>query len=409
MGAAGGGLAATTGNTMTIDGLVSGSGPLSIGIPTSSANNNKIGLLPGSGTGTANPTPVYATGTVLLTNVNTVTGPITVNSGTLALAAGNVANSTVYQSSGIRINNGATVQINVDNSIIGYISNNVPVTINTGGTLTGLSTWNSGAGPSTHLWGLLTINGGTLTNGGTGNIAYGFWDLDAGVVAGGVTNTSTISAPDVIPTQAGGTVFNVVSGATSGVDLNVAGTLVAGSLLPDTGIIKSGNGTLALSAANTFTGGAAINAGILRVNAPETAGISGPLGKSGPITFGGGTLQYSATNHYDYSGRFSAAANQFVNIDTAGQNVTFASALTSSGGLTKLGTGTLTLSGATTYSGATLIGNGTLAIGSVIGSAAGTGTVTVQSGGTLTGIGTLGGSSPWLRAAGLRRAIRLAP
>ena len=392
LGSAGGGLAATAGNTMTIDGLVSGSGQLSIGIPASSANNNKTALLSGSGPGTANTTSVYATGTVLLTNVNTLVGLITVNSGTLALAAGNLANSTVYQSSGITINNGATVQINADNSIVGSISNNVPVTINTGGTLTGLSTWNSGAGPSTHLWGILTLNGGTLTNGGTGNIAYGSWNLDVGVVAGGVTNTSTISAPDVIPTQAGGTVFNVVSGATSGVDLNVAGTLVAGSLLPDTGIIKAGNGTMALSAANTFTNGTTINVGILRVNATETAGISGPLGKSGSIAFGGGTLQFSAVNHYDYSGRFSSAANQFISVDTASQNVTFASALTSSGGtLTKLGAGTLTLTGANTYSGATLIGNGTLAINNASGSATGTGIVTVQNGGTLTGAGTLAG------------------
>ena len=79
----GGGFAATAGNTMTIDGVVSGSGVLNIGIPASSANSSTVGLLPGSGTGTANTTPVYATGVVALGGANTYTGNTLVYSGTL--------------------------------------------------------------------------------------------------------------------------------------------------------------------------------------------------------------------------------------------------------------------------------------------------------------------------------------
>ena len=62
IGSNGGGLAAATGVTMTIDGVISnaiaGTGPLNIGIAASSANGNTQGLLPGSGSGTANTTPV---------------------------------------------------------------------------------------------------------------------------------------------------------------------------------------------------------------------------------------------------------------------------------------------------------------------------------------------------------------
>ena len=82
----GGGLAATAGNTLTVDGVIGSAvntGPLTIGIPASSANGNVVGLLPGTGTGTANTTPVYATGTVVLTNANYFTGGTILQSGTL--------------------------------------------------------------------------------------------------------------------------------------------------------------------------------------------------------------------------------------------------------------------------------------------------------------------------------------
>ena len=82
----GGGLAATAGNAMTVDGVIgsaSGAGPLTIGIAAQSANGYVAGLLLGTGSGTANPTPVYATGTVVLTNANYYTGGTVLQSGTL--------------------------------------------------------------------------------------------------------------------------------------------------------------------------------------------------------------------------------------------------------------------------------------------------------------------------------------
>ena len=105
----------------------------------------------------------------------------------------------------------------------------------------------------------------------------------------------------------------------------------------------------------------------MNLGVAETAGTSGPLGeaaRSGSIILNGGYLQYSAVNQYDYSGRFSTAANQAYNVDTNGQNVTWATALTSSGGsLTKVGAGTLMLTASNTYTGATTISAGTLQLG----------------------------------------------
>jgi autotransporter-associated beta strand protein len=157
---------------------------------------------------------------------------------------------------------------------------------------------------------------------------------------------------------------------------------------------------------NTYTGGTAINAGILQVNSTAA------LGTAGEISFGGGTLQYTANNTTDYSSRFSTAASQAVSIDTNAQNVTFATALTSSGGtLAKTGTGSLILTAASTYSGTTTVSGGTLQVGTAAtaGTAGlgGAGDVLVNAGGTLAGTGNavnntvsgsviLGGAGPSL-------------
>jgi autotransporter-associated beta strand protein len=141
-----------------------------------------------------------------------------------------------------------------------------------------------------------------------------------------------------------------------------------------------------LAGESTFAGGVLINGGTLNVGSLENAGASGPLGNSaadnsGNITFGGGTLQFSSVNQNDYSGRFSTAAGQPISIDTAGQNVEFATALTSSGGtFTKLGDGTLTLTSANTYSGNTTISAGSLILGTG-GSIANSPIIDVNSGG----------------------------
>ena len=69
-------------------------------------------------------------------------------------------------------------------------------------------------------------------------------------------------------------------------------------------------------------------------------------------------------------------------------SVQFAGAISGAGGLTKSGSGALALSGFNTYTGSTTITGGTLLATNSLGSATGTGAVTVQSG------GTLGGASP---------------
>ncbi|HET6246535.1 MAG TPA: autotransporter-associated beta strand repeat-containing protein [Tepidisphaeraceae bacterium] len=208
---------------------------------------------------------------------------------------------------------------------------------------------------------------------------------DTNPVTGSPVTVTTVSVGGVSPSSV---TFNNSTAVTYTL-VDAAGSTagIAGPAL----VTKSGTGTVILSGTNTYTGGTVLIGGILQVNAPETAGTSGPLGASGTISFNGGTLQFSANNTFDYSSRFSNAANQAYSIDTNGQAVTFASALTSAGGtLTKLGAGTLTLStgnNVDTYAGVTVVNGGTLELtgsgNASQGVLAGTPSITVNSGATL--------------------------
>ncbi len=82
------------------------------------------------------------------------------------------------------------------------------------------------------------------------------------------------------------------------------------------------------------------------------------------MLFGGGTLQYSSVNQYDYSSRFDngTLGNQAISIDVNGQAVSFSTALTGTGTSLALtnstGSGSLTLNSPETYTGPTTISSG---------------------------------------------------
>ena len=225
----------------------------------------------------------------------------------------------------------------------------------------------------------------------TWNTTTGTWDTSSTnwTFGSGANQAFTNGSQATFNNSSGGTVSlsgplapsAVVVSATAGTYTftTSAGNLITGT----TGLSKSGAGTLVLSGPNTYSGGTTISSGTL------VLGSADAIGSSGTISFGGGTLQSSASNTADYSARFSSAASQQYKIDTNGQNVTLASNLTSSGGsFTKLGTGKLTLSGNNTYSGPTSVQAGTLSLSGTLANSA----VTVGAGGTLAGSGFIGSS-----------------
>lgn len=238
-------------------------------------------------------------GTLQLTaQVQGYTGTTTVNGGTLELnpASANSATNGLFGSTSLVINNGGTVQVDSDNALTGNgnaAGNFVPIIINAGGTLT------SNGDQSTQIKGLLTLNGGTLTyRGSAGNSVFGNWNLISGVTVNGGANTSTISAPGVTLGQAGGTVFNVSSGAASGIDLDVTGTIIHTAGAADTGLTKTGNGVMRLAGFNTYTSPTNIEAGTLIVSG-SLYGTSQVTVQNGATLSGEGIITPGGTGYVD--------------------------------------------------------------------------------------------------------------
>jgi fibronectin-binding autotransporter adhesin len=204
----GGGLAATTGSMLTIGGVISGTntGPLTIGIPASNANGNTIGLLPGTGAGTANATPVSATGSVALVSANTYTGGTFIASGTL-LAANTTGSAT-----------GA-----------GAVTVNSTGIFGGSGTIAGALTVANGGHLASGTVGVNSGIGNTLTVGGLNFQSGSIYDVDIGSTgndlvtstnglvldpAGGVkVNLFQAGTTNSFPSSAVLNLFNITSGA----------------------------------------------------------------------------------------------------------------------------------------------------------------------------------------------------
>jgi autotransporter-associated beta strand protein len=324
---------------------------------------------------------------------NTYTGGTELNAGTLSLGSAGAIGS-----SGTISFNGGTLQAtainttdysarfsNADSQQYRIDSNSESFTLASNLSSLGGSFSKFGAGTLT-LSGANTYTGTTTINGGVLAVTNGAAIADTGAVilADAAGATLTVQNSETIGSLRGGGATGGNVSIASGETLTVAETesqTFAGIIGDAGGLAKTGVGTLTLTGTNTYTGGTTISAGTLSL------GSANAIGTSGTVTFGGGTLQYSASNTSDNSARFSNAASQQYSIDTNSENVTLASNLTSTGGsFTKIGAGTLTLTGNNSYDGGTTVSEGKLVVNGSIS----TSTTIVSSGATLGGSGTVG-------------------
>jgi outer membrane autotransporter protein len=235
------------------------------------------------------------------------------------------------------------------------------------------------SGPIVGTGGLSKIGSGTLTL--TGSNSYsGGTTINAGILA--VFADNNLGAPNGGLSFNGGTLENIASFTTArAMTLNSSGTISTdpGTTLTQTGVIsgvgsltKVGAGTLTLLGTNSYSGGTAINAGILAVFADNNLGAP-----NGGLSFNGGTLENTAS----FTTARAMTLNSSGTISTdPGTTLTQTGVISGIGSLTKVGSGTLTLVGTNTYSGGTVLNAGTLTVNGP--QALGLGNVVVN-GGTL--------------------------
>jgi autotransporter-associated beta strand protein len=289
-------------------------------------------------------------GNLTLSAVNTYTGPTVVTQGTLLAGVANAlpAASAITVAGG-SAGTTATLSFTTFSNTIG--------TLTLGG-----ATPTSAAAVSTST-GTLTL-GGDVTYDATN---HPLGATLAGNVALGATRT-----------------FAIGDSTTAASDLTVSAILSGAGF----GLTKTGAGTLTLSAANTFTGPVAINAGTLSVTGSLAAGSTVTIGSGGTLA-GTGTVGKAVT--LDTGGLLSPAG-------TATGTLTAASLAWNRGGklLLDLGTAkdTLAIAGALTK-GATGTGAYEIAVTPGTGFAVGTYTLATFGSTTFTGADfTVTGVSP---------------
>ncbi|HHX9842430.1 TPA: autotransporter-associated beta strand repeat-containing protein [Salmonella enterica subsp. enterica] len=282
--------------------------------------------------------------TLTLSGTNTYTGGTTISGGTL------VATSVDALGSG-DVTDDATLELNTGGTFDNAISGSGQV-VKSGDDVLTLSGANS-------------YSGGTLISDGT-LVASNVEALGTG----DVTDNATLEL------NTGGTFDNVISGSGQ--------------------VVKSGDDTLTLSGSNTYTGGTLISDGTLVATSVDALGsgdvtdnatlelntggdFTNNISGSGQVVKSGdGTLTLSGANSYTGGTTISGGTLVATNVEALGSgdvtdNATlemntggdFDNAISGSGQVVKSGDKTLTLSGANSYTGGTTISGGTLVASNV--------------------------------------------
>ncbi len=316
-------------------------------------------------------------GTLTLSGDSTYTGGTVINGGVVSVGA----DANLGATTGALSFNGGTLQLT------GSFENSRAVTLGAGGGTIQTSLFHSnefsgvigGAGQLTKtgagtlvLSGVNTYTGGTAVNGGVLSVRV---DKNLGATTGALSfDGGTLLLADsfdnnrAVTLDAGGGTIETTAAKSNGFSGVISG---AGKLT------KTGAGTLALSGVNSYTGGTAVNGGVLSVGADENLGAT-----AGALSFNGGSLLL--TDSFDSARAVTLGASGGTIETTAAKSNDFSGVISGAGKLTKTGDGILVLSGANSYSGTTTVSKGTLQIGNGSTTGSITGTVDIASGATLT-------------------------
>ncbi|MDQ0589228.1 autotransporter-associated beta strand repeat-containing protein [Variovorax paradoxus] len=378
---AGANLEYTGATTSTDRGFTLGTGAAGGGIDVDSAPTTLT--MSGVATG-AGALRKEGAGTLVLPGTNTYTGGTIVNAGVLRAGSTTAFGSTIGL---MTVNAGGTLQLGTFNTTVGALAGAGLVDIGTAmltmgganGTFTGAISGTGGltrtiggtqtfTGCNNTYAGATTINGGVIS---TDCLANG--GLASGIGASSAASSNLVLANGGLLQYTGASVtidrgINL-SGGWGYIDVSSAATTLGfnGAVVGGGGLVKRAGGTLVLSGTNTYTGGTTVQGGILRAGSTTAFGTGG-------VTFlnvAGATLDLADNNNSVLNLEGGGALGGNITLGSAtltitnGSNLTYAGAISGTGGVRKSGgPGAFqSLSGcASSYTGSTVVNSGILAV-----------------------------------------------
>lgn len=318
----------TAANTVTLNGIVSGTGPLSKA---------------GSGNLVLNAANTYTGGTALNAGTITVANDSALGTGALTMAGGTTLTSAVnvgraLNSENVRVSNSITLAGNATVAATTDLALELVGPISGTGSLTKTGT------------GLLVLDG---TNSFTGGVALTAGTLRTGSNAALGTAGLTTSAGTTLQNGVNGVALaNAISvGGALTIDTQAFGYTLNGVISGSGPITKIGSATLILNGANTYTGGTALNGGTIRIGTGTALG-TGALAMAAGTTLQAGATGLTANNAISMAGGAT--------VDVNGNVLTLGGVISGTGPLSvidsqSLATDALILTGTNIYTGGTVV------------------------------------------------------
>jgi autotransporter-associated beta strand protein len=344
---------------------LSGQGAVTLGtnrLTIGASNSEFAGRISGAGGVTK-----AGEGIFTLSGSNSYKGDTIVNAGTLVLGGSNALGSA----SVVKVNTGGTLEAS-QRVVVGFVDLNGGSIVGSNNLVSALTLINSGsvsglangpdyaAGILKRTAGVATVDGANTFT-GTVNIEAGTVQLDGGSFD--AASSLLLASGATMDLNNASQTFSAVDGAGGTVSLGSGNLTVAGSDNSDFGgvisgsgkLIKSGLGTMTLTAAQSYSGGTEVTGGRLVGN---TTSLTGAISNSATVEF------------------------------SQESNGTLGASITGNGGVVKSGIGTMTVAGAQAYTGTTTVQAGDLKVnGSLAGG------VDVQTSASLSGSGSVGAIS----------------
>jgi len=332
-------------------------------------------------------------GALALGGQNTYTGDTSVNNGGLLVVAndgslGALANAIHLDNGTLASTGDLRTSRDVTLTHAGTVDALSGTSLALGGTVSGSGTLHAAGPGELILGGNNTYTGGTIID--TGTLVIGS-DANLGDASGAVTfaNGGTLHTTDDVTSAR---TLTSTAGNSAHVQVDAGTTFASsGDVNGGGGLVKDGDGTLAISGAADHLGGTTVNDGTLV--------LSGTNHYQGGTTLNGGTLQVAddanlgdASNHIAFNGGelhvtgdlstsrtldVSGNADANLAIDS-GKTLTVDGTVQGSGGLSATGAGTLVLNGTNTYAGNTSVDGGSLQVASDASLGAATGSLALN-------------------------------